>query len=57
MKKVTYSLHISKFGAPGESRTPKIMILNHTRMPVPSPGLKRKMLHVSIAFFIKNSSS
>ena len=33
------------------------MILSHTRMPVPSPGLKRKMLHVSIAFLTKNTSS
>jgi hypothetical protein len=30
----------SKYGAPGEGRTPKIWFLKPTRIPIPSPGLQ-----------------
>ena len=34
----------SQFGAPGETRTPKIWLLRPTRIPIPSPGLKYSMI-------------
>ena len=33
-----------KVGAPGESRTPRILLLRQARMPVPSPGLDKKRI-------------
>ena len=34
----TIILHREIYGAPEETRTPKIVLLRHTRIPIPSPG-------------------
>ena len=42
-----------KFGAPGETRTPKIWLLRPTRIPIPSPGLKY-IMHEKEKIYVKD---
>ena len=45
--------HRLKFGAPEETRTPKIWFLRPTRIPIPSPGLKYCM-HEREKIYVKD---
>ena len=42
-----------KFGAPEETRTPKIWFLRPTRIPIPSPGLKY-IMHEQEKIYVKD---